>query len=142
MYTYIYKYSYSYLYKHICRHRRRGGGKQLQFRWLEVMFFWYQARPFSLADFFLWQITQNHVNDANTVNHKSLYSYHLRNFEWSGRENGPAREKRSRLILLFGWLYCWFFTIFVVIYFSNVFIIIYPVRSVILDSNPGIDKPI
>jgi uncharacterized membrane protein len=26
--------------------------------------------------------TQNHVNDANTVNHESLYSHHLRNFEY------------------------------------------------------------
>jgi hypothetical protein len=40
-----------------------------------------QARPFSLEDFFLWKIAQNHVNDANTVNHESQYSHHLRDFE-------------------------------------------------------------
>jgi hypothetical protein len=51
-------------------------------------------------DLFLWQfsflqqITQNHVNNKNTVNHDSLYLHHLRDFEWSAREknggeNGP-----------------------------------------------------
>jgi hypothetical protein len=28
-----------------------------------------------------WQITQNHVNDANTVNHELTYSHSLRDFE-------------------------------------------------------------
>jgi cytochrome P450 family 4 len=29
------------------------------------------------------QITQNHVNDSNTMNHELLYSHHMRDFEWS-----------------------------------------------------------
>jgi hypothetical protein len=42
---------------------------------------------------FHWQITQNHVNDANTVIHNSLYLHHLRDFERSATENELARKK-------------------------------------------------
>lgn len=31
-------------------------------------------------DRFLWIITENHVNDTNTVNHESVYLHHLRDF--------------------------------------------------------------
>jgi hypothetical protein len=29
-----------------------------------------------MRPFLRWQIAQNHINDAKTVNHESLYSYH------------------------------------------------------------------
>jgi hypothetical protein len=35
---------------------------------------------------FLWKITQNHVDDENTVIHDSLYLHQLRDFERSSRE--------------------------------------------------------
>jgi hypothetical protein len=32
-------------------------------------------------DFFPWKITENYVNEANTVNHETLYSHYLRDSE-------------------------------------------------------------